>query len=208
VRQVVEVAWESLNKNGEELCGDSVIITTTPTSFVVVLSDGLGSGVKANIMSTLTTEIAGEMFQQGATIEEVMATLVETLPECQIRKLAYATFAMLKVYRGHEAYLVEYDSPPLILVRNGTLFDLPGNEREVNGRQLREARFDLQENDYMVLVSDGYVHAGVHPRVRSRRSPAPCNRSLAGRSEPRATGVRSLPARFPAGRRACRYAPR
>jgi hypothetical protein len=161
VRQIVEVAWESLNKNGEELCGDSVIITTTPTSFVVVLSDGLGSGVKANIMSTLTTEIAGEMFQQGAAIEEVMETLVETLPECQIRKLAYATFAMLKVYRGHEAYLVEYDSPPLVLVRNGTLVDLPGNEHEVNGRLLREAHFDLQENDYMVLVSDGYVHAGV-----------------------------------------------
>ncbi len=56
---------------------------------------------------------------------------------------------------------MEYDSPPLILVRNGALVDLPVHEREVNGRVLREARFDLQENDYMVLVSDGYVHAGV-----------------------------------------------
>jgi hypothetical protein len=161
VRQIVETAWESLNKHGEELCGDSVSVTTTPTSFTVVLSDGLGSGVKANIMSTLTTEIAGKMFEQGASIEDVMATLVETLPECQVRKLAYATFAMLKVYRGREAYLVEYDSPPLILVRDGEIIDLPAKQETINGREVREAHFDLQENDYMVLVSDGYVHAGV-----------------------------------------------
>lgn len=161
MRQIVECAWESLNKNGEELCGDSVIVTTTPDSFVVVLSDGLGSGVKANIMSTLTTEIAGAMFEQGATIEAVMETLVETLPECQVRKLAYATFAMLKVYRGHEAYLVEYDSPPLIMVRHGQLLDLPAKETELDGRRIREAHFQLQDQDYMVLVSDGYVHAGV-----------------------------------------------
>lgn len=161
MRQIVEFAWESLNKKGEELCGDSVNVTTTPTSFIVVLSDGLGSGVKANIMSTLTTEIAVAMFEQGAHVEAVMETLVETLPQCQVRKLAYATFAMLKVYRGREAYLVEYDSPPLILVRNGQLWDVPAKEYEYNGREIREARFQLQENDYMVLVSDGYIHAGV-----------------------------------------------
>ena len=161
MRQVVEVAWESLNKHGEELCGDSVVITTTPTSFLVVLSDGLGSGVKANIMSTLTSEIASEMFEHGAAVEDVMGTLVETLPECQIRKLAYATFAMLRVWHGREAYLVEYDSPPLILVRDGTVVDLPAKLSEIKGRKIREAHFTLQKNDYMVLVSDGYEHAGV-----------------------------------------------
>ena len=161
MRQVVEVAWESLNKHGEELCGDSVVITTTPTSFLVVLSDGLGSGVKANIMSTLTSQIASEMFQHGAPIEDVMETLVETLPECQVRKLAYATFAMLQVWHGREAYLVEYDSPPMFLVRDGAIVDLPAKKLEIKGRHIREAHFTLKENDYMVLVSDGYEHAGV-----------------------------------------------
>jgi len=161
VRQVVEVAWESLNKYGEELCGDSVVITATPTSFLVVLSDGLGSGVKANIMATLTSEIASEMFEHGAAVEEVMETLIETLPECQVRKLAYATFAMLRVWHGREAYLVEYDSPPLILVRQGTVVELPTKVKEIKGRKVREAHFTLQNNDYMVLISDGYEHAGV-----------------------------------------------
>ncbi len=161
MRLFIEVAWDSLAKHGEELCGDCVRVATTPQSFIVVLSDGLGSGVKANIMATLTAEIAASMFQRGASVEEVISTLVATLPECSVRKLAYATFAALLVERGRDAYLVEYDTPPLILIRGGQIWSLPRVEREVEGRKIHEAHFWLQEGDYLVMVSDGYVHAGV-----------------------------------------------
>jgi hypothetical protein len=161
VRQIVEFSWISLNKAGEELCGDSVIIRSNPDTFVAVLSDGLGSGVKAHILSTLTAEIAARMFESGASIEDVMQTLVETLPECSVRKLAYATFAVLTVYNAKDAHLVEFDSSPLILVRDNALVNLPMEEREVSGRKVRDVRFELQENDYMVLISDGYEHAGL-----------------------------------------------
>ena len=147
MRQFVEFSWVSLNKSGEELCGDSVIIRTNRESFVAVLSDGLGSGVKASILSTLTAEIAARMFESGGTVEEVMQTLVETLPECSVRKLAYATFAVLIVDQGKEAHLVEFDSPPLILVRDGLLTNLPFEERKVKERIIREAHFSLQDND-------------------------------------------------------------
>jgi hypothetical protein len=160
VRQIVEFSWTSLNKAGEELCGDSVIIRSKPDSLVVVLSDGLGSGVKASILSTLTAEIASRMFESGAYVEDVVQTLVETLPECSVRKLAYATFAVLTVNNARDAHLVEFDSPPLILVRDHAIVELPREKREVGDRKISEARFELRENDYMVLVSDGYIHAG------------------------------------------------
>jgi hypothetical protein len=160
-RLFVEVAWKALQKHGEELCGDTVKVTATPQTLLVVLSDGLGSGVKANILSTLTAQIVASMVEQGASMDEVMETLAATLPECQVRKLAYATFAALRVERGRDAYLVEYDCPPLILIRDGQVVELPAEEREIHGRRIREVRFQLQEGDYMVLVSDGYIHAGV-----------------------------------------------
>ncbi len=161
MRQLVESNWLSLNKAGEELCGDAVMIRTKPDSFVAVLSDGLGSGVKASILSSLTAEIAARMFEAGGTVEDVMQTLVDTLPECSVRKLAYATFAVLIVYNGHDAHLVLFDSPPLILIRDQAIFALPLEDREVRGRIIKEAHFELQENDYMVLISDGYTHAGL-----------------------------------------------
>lgn len=161
MRQVIEFSWNSLNKFGEELCGDSVIIRSGRDSFVAVLSDGLGSGVKASILSTLTAEIAARMFEEGGSVEEVMQTLVDTLPECSVRKLAYATFAVLVVYNGREAHLVEFDSPPLIFIRENKLLPLPLQERDIKGRIIREAHFEIQENDYLVLISDGYDHAGL-----------------------------------------------
>ncbi|MBA4395945.1 MAG: hypothetical protein C0394_00935 [Syntrophus sp. (in: bacteria)] len=161
MRRVVEFSWQSLNKFGEELCGDAVIIRSGPDSFVAVLSDGLGSGVKASILSTLTAKIAAHLFDSGATVEEVMQTLLETLPECSVRKLAYATFAVLMVKQGRQASLVEFDAPPLILVRDGFLVELPVQKREVNKRMIREASFNLQESDVMVMITDGYEHAGL-----------------------------------------------
>jgi len=161
VRQLVECNWVSLNKTGEELCGDAVMIRTKPDSFVAVLSDGLGSGVKASILSSLTAEIAARMFEGDGTVEDVMQTLVETLPECSVRKLAYATFAVLIVYHGRDAHLVLFDSPPLILIRDNAVVTIPVEERQVKGRTIHEAHFELTENDYMVLLSDGYTHAGL-----------------------------------------------
>lgn len=161
MRQIVEFSWVSLNKAGEELCGDSVMIRSKPDSFVAVLSDGLGSGVKAHILSTLTAEIASRMSESGADIEDVLQTLAETLPECSVRKLAYATFAVLTVAEGKHAHLVEFDSAPLILVRDNAVVNLPMEERTVGDRKIREVRFECEENDFMVLISDGYEHAGL-----------------------------------------------
>ncbi len=161
MRQLVECNWASLNKSGEELCGDAVLIRTRTDSFVAVLSDGLGSGVKASILSSLTAEIAARMFEADGTVEDVMQTLIETLPECSVRKLAYATFAVLIVYHGRDAHLVSFDSPSLILIRDNAIFTLPIEERQVANRIIKEAHFELQENDYMILCSDGYEHAGL-----------------------------------------------
>lgn len=161
MERIVEIAWDSLCKHGEELCGDWVKVVSTDEDLIVVLSDGLGSGVKANILATLTAKIAAEMLQKGASIDEVVETLVETLPECQVRHLAYATFAVLRIHRAREAYLAEYDCPPLLLIRAGQVVQPPMRQRTVAGRTIREGQFTLELDDYLVLVSDGYIHAGV-----------------------------------------------
>ncbi len=158
---MVECTWDSLNKDGEELCGDAVIVRSKGPEFMAVLSDGLGSGVKAHILATLTADIAAHMFESGSAVEDVIQTLAETLPECSVRKLAYATFAVLTVHEGRLAHLVQFDSAPLILMRSQTLVEIPMEERDIHGRRIRQARFELEENDYLVLVTDGYEHAGL-----------------------------------------------
>ena len=116
---VPELGINQKAKYGEELCGDSVEVYRTEESTIVVLSDGLGSGVKANILSTLTTKIAVNMIKQKVPIDDVVETIVNTLPVCKVRKLAYSTFSILIVSNSGEVNLVEYDAPPVIKVDKG-----------------------------------------------------------------------------------------
>lgn len=156
----VEVSYKSLNKFHEELCGDKVEIIKTADSDIAILADGMGSGVKANILATLTSKILGTMFQNGASIEDAVETIVKTLPICQVRKVAYATFSILQIFHNGEGYLVEFDNPECVLIRDRELMDIPFTHRELEGKDIREWRFQVQMGDCFVLMSDGVVYAG------------------------------------------------
>ena len=157
----IEVSWKSLNKYGEELCGDNVEILKTPDSDIVILADGMGSGVKANILATLTSKILGTMFLKGEAIDEAVETLASTLPVCKVRGVSYSTFSILQIFHNGDAYLVEYDNPGCIFVRNRRLMDIPSEERMIGGKKIKEYRFKAQVDDCFVLMSDGTIYAGV-----------------------------------------------
>lgn len=157
----VDVAYKSLNKFTEILCGDKVELLETEDSNIMILADGMGSGVKANILATLTSKILGTMFLNGASLEECVDTIVQTLPVCQVRKVAYSTFSILQVFHNGDAYLVEFDNPGCIFIRNGVLQEIPQNIREVEGKKINEFRFKVQRGDALILMSDGTIHAGV-----------------------------------------------
>jgi hypothetical protein len=121
----------------------------------------MGSGVKANILSTLTSKILGTMFLNGATLDECVDTIVETLPVCQVRGVAYSTFSILQVFHSGDAYLVEFDNPGCIFIRDGKLMEIPQSIREIDGKKINEFRFRVKKGDALVLMSDGTIHAGV-----------------------------------------------
>ena len=156
----VDISWKSLNKHGEELCGDKVEVLKTKDSEIVILADGMGSGVKANILATLTSKILGTMFLEGAKIESCVETIAKTLPVCKVREVAYATFSILQIFHNGEAYLVEFDNPLCIFVRDGKIVNYPYQERTMEGKNIREYRFLVKLKDCFVLMSDGVIWAG------------------------------------------------
>ena len=157
----VDVAYKSLNKFNEVLCGDKVELLHTEDSNIMILADGMGSGVKANILATMTSKILGTMFLNGATLEECVETIVETLPVCQVRQVAYSTFSILQVFHNGDAYLVEFDNPGCIFIRDGHLVSIPHNMRIIRDKKINEYRFRVKKGDALILLSDGTIHAGV-----------------------------------------------
>lgn len=157
----VDIAYRSINKDGEELCGDKVEIIREDNRNMIVMADGLGSGVKANILSTLTSKIVISMLEGGINIYETVDTVIHTLPVCKVRKLAYSTFTIAEIFEDGRTYIAEYDNPPIFLIRDGKLVDLKRRETQISNTVVRECNLTLQKNDLLAIVSDGVVHAGV-----------------------------------------------
>lgn len=158
--QFLESGWASLNKHDEKLCGDFFRSFEYNGKKVFVLSDGLGSGVKANILSTLTATILGTMLSRGIPLDECISTVATTLPMCRQRKLAYSTFTVLQI-EHRMAYLVQYCNPPVILLRQGRNVNYPHDIHFIGEKEILESHIPIATGDILILTSDGVANAGV-----------------------------------------------
>lgn len=156
-----DTGYHSLNKYGEQLCGDHVEIIEGDDSLVMVLADGLGSGVKACILSTLTSKIISTMIANAISIEECISTIASTLPVCEKRGIAYSTFTIIKIVHNNEAEIIQFDNPSVILLRNGKSFHYDNTSFLVGEKTIYRAHVTLKLHDLLVAMSDGVVHAGV-----------------------------------------------
>jgi hypothetical protein len=157
----VEYGYTSLNKYGEELCGDNVECHINGDWTTLVLADGLGSGVKANILSTLTSKILCTMVSNDIDIVECIETMIQTLPICKVREVAYSTFSVIHINKDGEGVLFEFDNPQAIYYHDGKCVDFERNLHEIYGKKVYESKLKLNEGDMAFIMSDGTIHAGV-----------------------------------------------
>lgn len=156
-----DIGYRSLNKYGEQLCGDHIDMVESEEDTIIVLADGLGSGVKANILSTLTAKIISTMMSEGMSIEECVATIAATLPVCSERQVAYSTFTIIRIRSGEEAEIIQYDNPRMIFLRGGKNYDYPVETMTIGGKSICRSKLSLCDGDLLIAVSDGALHAGV-----------------------------------------------
>ena len=157
-----DIGYKSINHIGEQLCGDHVdIVEQGDNSTVIVLADGLGSGVKASILSTLTSKIISTMMAEGLTLEDCVETIAQTLPICSVRGVAYSTFTILHLVDNREMELIQYDNPQVILLRDGKNYEYPQSEMNIGGKKIYKSVIKLTENDIFITMNDGCPHAGI-----------------------------------------------
>ena len=157
----VETYSESLRKKGEELCGDMVNVIRKPDETILVLADGMGSGVKANILATLTSKIISTLMSGDADIDECVETISETLPVCSVRGIAYSTFTIVRVKHNGEIYTAEFDGPEFVMLRDGVLEEPEKEMRVISGKEIWESHFTAKPGDMIISFSDGVIHAGI-----------------------------------------------
>lgn len=161
----VDVGYKSINHYGEQLCGDHVdVVEQNENSQIVVLADGLGSGVKASILSTLTSKIISTMMAEGLSLTDCVETIAATLPICSVRGVAYSTFTIIHVVDNETAEIIEFDNPQVIVLREGSNYLYKRTEMSIGGKTVYKSVIALKEGDIFIATSDGCPHAGLGTR--------------------------------------------
>jgi hypothetical protein len=161
-RLVTEFGYVSLNHVGEMLCGDNVSVSRVgEDSYVMVLADGMGSGVKANILSTLTSNMLAKMVSNDIEISQCVDTIIATLPISKDRGVAYCTFSIAFVTDSRNITVYNYDNPLPFVIRKGKAFLPEYIASEIHGKRIERSVFEAEVNDCLFMMSDGIIHAGV-----------------------------------------------
>ncbi|WP_346920869.1 SpoIIE family protein phosphatase [Clostridium sp. UBA7339] len=157
----LESGFASFNKHGESISGDFYTTIKGKDKTTFVLSDGLGSGIKANILATLTSKILGTMMASNMSIEESVYTIAKSLPVCKVRNMAYSTFTILQIYQRGDAYLAQFDNPSVILIREGKNVVYDSMCKVIYEKEIHESNIKLYIGDMIILLTDGVTSAGL-----------------------------------------------
>ena len=161
-RLITEIGYLSFNHVGEELCGDHIEVASPDESTkILVLADGLGSGVKANILSTLTSKMLSSMIAGDISIKECIRCIANTLPVCKERKVAYSTFTIIKIKDNQYVDIYNFDNPTPFLIHNGKVMDLSYSSTVIDNKTIYHAKYEASLYDTFILMSDGVKYAGV-----------------------------------------------
>lgn len=154
-----DIGYLSINHYGEQLCGDHVDIVENDNSTIIVLADGLGSGVKASILSTLTSKIISTMLAAGLDIRDAVETIADTLPICSERHSAFSTFTIIRLVNNDRADIIQYENPNVVLLRNGKNYEIPLNIMHIGEKTIYHSGLSLRDGDTFVAMSDGVLYA-------------------------------------------------
>lgn len=166
-RYVIEVDSFQARKHRHEACGDVFHRLNSEGGRVVsVLADGLGSGIKANVLANLTATMAARYVAGDVDLTRTARIIMETLPVCSVRQIAYSTFTIVDMDRQGVTRVVEFDNPPCVVLRHGRWLDLPRERIELPSASGRTAvihhfAFQAQPGDRIVVFSDGVSQSGM-----------------------------------------------
>lgn len=162
----IDIGSAQRQKYSEDCFGDTIYSKKIPEErrIISVLSDGLGSGVKANILSSMTTRMAMKFMEDNTDLIRSSEIMMNALPICQVRKISYATFSIVDSELEGKTRIFEMDNPRYIFIRNQKLLDIKGREFSAphwKDRAISVSQITTRPEDRIIMMSDGVTQAGL-----------------------------------------------
>jgi hypothetical protein len=164
----IEVSCEQRFQDGERICGDVFLSKRIKEEnrIIVVLSDGMGHGVKANVLATLTSTMAINFTEEHKDVQRIADIIMNTLPVCSERKISYSTFTTVDIDTEGDTRILNYDNPQCVILRGNKIIEPEWNCILLNsdknaGKELFTCVYRPQKEDRIVICSDGVTQSGL-----------------------------------------------
>jgi hypothetical protein len=164
----VEVDCQQKSFEGQRICGDIFLSSKVKEEnrIVVVLSDGMGHGVKASVLATLTATMAMNFTKEHKEPEKTAEIIMKTLPECSERKMNYSTFTIIDAEQSNKVTLLEYENPECVIIRDRKVLKTDSKyivlSSEANcGKKIRVCSFTPVKGDRIIFCTDGITQSGL-----------------------------------------------
>ncbi|MFP4367028.1 MAG: SpoIIE family protein phosphatase [Bacteroidales bacterium] len=164
----VEVGYQQKNHGKERICGDVFLSRRIKEEnrIVSVLSDGMGHGVKANILATLTASMAMNFTKEHKDVTRIAEIIMNTLPVCSQRKISYSTFTTVDIEFNSKTTILEYDNPGAFIMRGARQLEAEWNclilsSEKNKGKELKSCSFKPRKEDRIIFCSDGITQSGM-----------------------------------------------
>ena len=164
----IEVGIFQKSHIGERICGDVFLSRKVKEEnrTILVLSDGMGHGVKANLLATLTATMAVNFTAEHKDVHKIAEIIMNTLPVCSERKISYATFTIIDIEDNGQTTIINYDNPECIIMRGDEEFKpewhtITLETIDKKGNELHACTFKAFKEDRMVMLTDGITQSGL-----------------------------------------------
>lgn len=162
----IDIDCTQEKKYNQNAYGDYFTSRRYPDSgrLIAVLSDGLGSGVKANILSCMTSTMLLKFMEAQRNIEHACETVLNSLPVCQVRKISYSTFSAIDCDEDGKAKIVEEGNPEFVWLRGNEVMEPVAtiiSSKTHSNRHMKIYDIKLELGDRLIFCSDGVTQAGL-----------------------------------------------
>ena len=170
----IDIDYSQLYKHGQKIGGDVFYLDRATGSNVItaILSDGLGSGVRANVLASLTSHMASKLSLSPMDLERSAEVIMDTLPIDSVKGISYSTFTIARIiFSDNKSFirieLVEYDNPDSLRFRGSEPVEWEKSSLKLKRKAaikeeiIYSSAFEMKDGDRLIFFSDGIAQAGV-----------------------------------------------
>ena len=148
-------------KHGQLVCGDAFICERDERGTLLIICDGIGSGMYANIAAISCAARLKELLSRDVSLRAAAEMVAASMHKAREAEIPFSAFSIANISQDGHFSIYTYESPAPIHITDGSARALAPDFYTAGYEVVGEVAGMLDIGDSLVLFSDGVSQAGL-----------------------------------------------